>query len=699
MPTLSPLLDQAHSRLREALADPAADFRDGQWEAIETLVERRGRLLVVQRTGWGKSVVYFLATRLLRDRQAGPTLLVSPLLALMRNQIDAAVRLGVRAETVNSTNRDDWTGIAARLRANAIDVLVISPERLANEDFLTNMLLPLAAKVGLFVVDEAHCISDWGHDFRPDYRRITRVLQRLPANVPICATTATANDRVVADVVNQLGSNLQVIRGALIRESLHLQTVPLADDAAKLAWLADWLPKFKGSGIVYALTQHWTERITDWLTQRGISAIAYHAGLDNDERQAREELLQANQIKALVATTALGMGYDKPDLGFVVHFHQPASVVHYYQQVGRAGRAIPKAYGVMLSGGDDRDINDYFIEQAFPTEVEVRAILDALASVPAGLTTRELERRINLRWGRIENAVRCLSVETAPPVVKVESRWTRTSAPYDDAQRAAFVAHHTAIRRAEQEQMDRYRQHAGCFMEFLSQALDDPAAKPCGKCAVCQGKPDAMRGVNEQLVREAIVYLQRCDLPTELRAQWPSQALPTYGWVSGNLKKELRAEVGRSLCILGDSGWGMQVRREKEAGAFSDELVEALVDLVLRWGPTPRPDWVTCVPSLARPALVSDLAKRVAERLGLPFVAAVTQTRPTRPQVEMANGWHKANNLDGAFAVMPWKGLAAPVLLIDDLIDSGWTLTLASALLRQAGSGPVLPLVLATRHG
>jgi len=689
----SPLHDQARARLRDALADPAADFRDGQWEAIQGLVERKGRLLVVQRTGWGKSVVYFLATRLLRDRGAGPTLLVSPLLALMRNQIDAAVRLGVRAETVNSTNRDDWAGVRERLRANEIDVLVISPERLANEDFLTNMLLPLAAKVGLFVVDEAHCISDWGHDFRPDYRRITRVLQRLPANVPICATTATANDRVVADVVSQLGSNLQVIRGALVRESLHLQTVPLADDAAKLAWLAEWLPKFKGSGIVYALTQRWTERVTDWLVSRGVPAICYHAGLENDERQAREELLLANKVKALVATTALGMGYDKPDLGFVVHFHQPASVVHYYQQVGRAGRAIPKAYGVMLSGGDDRDINDYFIEQAFPSEGEVRAILDALESAPDGLTTRELERRINLRWGRIENAVRCLAVEATPPVARAESRWARTDAPYDDAQRAAFVAHHTAIRRAEQEQMDRYRQHAGCFMEFLSKALDDPAAKPCGKCAACQGKPDAMRGVNEALVREAIVYLRRCDLPLELKAMLPSQALPQYGWSS--LKKDWRGEVGRALCILGDSGWGAQVRREKEAGGFGDDLADALADLVRRWQPTPRPAWVTCVPSLARPPLVPDLAKRVADRLGLPFVAAVSQTRPTKPQADMDNGWHRANNRDGAFAVTPWEGLAGPVLLIDDVADSGWTLTVVAALLRQAGSGSVLPLALA----
>jgi ATP-dependent DNA helicase RecQ len=374
-----PLRARGLQLLRAALQDPAADFRAGQWEAIEALVQRRARLLVVQRTGWGKSAVYFLSTRLLRDQGAGPTLIVSPLLALMRNQIDAAVRLGVRAATVNSTNRADWAVVEQRLRADEIDALIVSPERFANDTFLTQMLLPHASRVGLFVVDEAHCISDWGHDFRPDYRRILRILERLPANVPVCATTATANDRVVKDVVSQLGPNLEVCRGPLVRDSLRLQTVTLPDDAAKLAWLAHYLPSLRRktgkSGIVYALTVRSTERIARWLQSRGICAAAYHAKLSNEDRPQLEARLLSNDIEVLVATVALGIGYDKPDLGFVVHFHQPASVVAYYQQVGRAGRCIPQAYGVMLSGGDDREINNYFIENAFPPEEHVTAIL------------------------------------------------------------------------------------------------------------------------------------------------------------------------------------------------------------------------------------------------------------------------------------------------------------------------------------
>jgi ATP-dependent DNA helicase RecQ len=688
--------------LRQALNDPAADFRDGQWQAIESVVQRRARLLLVQRTGWGKSAVYFLSTRLLRDQGAGPTLLVSPLLALMRNQIDAAVRLGVRAETVNSTNPEDWEAIEQRLRADAIDVLIVSPERFANEKFLNQMLLPFAARVGLFVVDEAHCISDWGHDFRPDYRRIVRILDRLPANVPVCATTATANDRVTADVAAQLGGNLEVCRGPLVRDSLHLQTVALPDDAAKLAWLAHYIPSLRcksgKSGIVYALTIRWTERIAAWLQGRGIRAEAYHAGLANEERQEREGRLLDNDIDALIATTALGMGYDKPDLGFVVHFHQPGSVVHYYQQVGRAGRCIPDAYGVMLSGGDDRDINDYFIEQAFPPEEDVVAILDALELSAQGLTTPQLEAVVNLSRSRIDNVLKTLAVETPPPLARLESRWVTTPQRYDPERRRRLIEHLTRLRRSEQAQMDRYRGHTGCLMEFLARALDDPAAATCGRCAFCKGQPDALRRVPEDVIREAITYLRRCNLPIEPRVQWQAGALPVYGW-QGRIAADRRAEVGRALCILGDSGWGSLVRRGKyQEGRFAEELVEALAGLVRGWRPAPPPTWVTCVPSLDYPELVPDLARGLSARLSLPFVSAVRKVRASRPQKDMENSWQQVHNLDGAFQIDPWQGMAGPVLLVDDLVDSRWTFTVVAALLRQEGSGPVFPLALAANR-
>lgn len=684
--------------LREALDDPSADFRDGQWEAIEAIVQRRARLLLVQRTGWGKSAVYFLSTRLLREHGAGPTLLVSPLLALMRNQTTAAIRLGVRAETINSTNPDAWPDIERALRADEIDLLLVSPERFANDTFISNILLPHAGRVGLFVVDEAHCISDWGHDFRPDYRRILRVLERLPPTVSVCATTATANDRVVADLRSLLGHQLEVCRGPLVRHSLHLQTVPLPHDAAKLAWLAHYLPKLPGSGVVYALTIRWTERIARWLQSQGISAWCYSADLPDNCRQEREDQLLHNQVKALVATTALGMGYDKPDLGFVVHFHQPASVVHYYQQVGRAGRSISRAYGIMLCGGDDQEINDYFIEQAFPPEEHVRAILDALEQSEHGLRPADLEALVNLSRFRIERVLKTLAVEKPAPIALLEGRWVTTPQRYDPRRRQQLVQHLTRVRRAEQAQMDAYRQHTGCLMEFLARTLDDPGAQPCGQCAPCRDQPQALREVPEDRVRQAVAFLRQCHLTIEPRVQWLRAALPAYGW-QGRVGADRRAEPGRALCLLGDWGWGNLVHEGKyRDGIFNEELVTALADVVRQWNPSPAPTWLTCVPSLSRPQLVRSLAERLAQRLHLPFLPIVRRVRTTRPQKEMENSWQQLHNLDGAFAIDSWDGIAGPVLLVDDIVDSRWTFTVVAALLRQAGSKAVFPLALAANR-
>ena len=363
-------LDHLHEML-----GPDASFRPGQLEAIEAVARDRGRVLLVQRTGWGKSAVYFIATKLLREQGAGPTLLVSPLLALMRNQIEMAARIGVRAETINSTNPDEFEPIVQRLADDQIDLLLVSPERFANERFRDEMLSVIARTVGLLVVDEAHCISDWGHDFRPDYRRIVRVLEALPADVPVLCTTATANDRVIADITDQLGSSLRTYRGTLDRESLALAVADVPSQAERMAWLAETIPGLDGSGIVYVLTIADGERVAAFLRRQGIEAEAYSGATDNDDRIRLEQALLANELKVLVATSALGMGFDKPDLGFVIHYQSPGSPIAYYQQVGRAGRALDHAPAVLLCGVEDREIQDYFIETAFPPQEQAEAIV------------------------------------------------------------------------------------------------------------------------------------------------------------------------------------------------------------------------------------------------------------------------------------------------------------------------------------
>ena len=682
---------EAQLLLQTALGDSNASFRDGQWEAISELLQNNSRLLVVQRTGWGKSLVYFIATRLLRDRGAGITLLISPLLALMRNQIAAARRMGVKAVTINSSNQEQWQEVEEQLQKNQIDILLISPERLANQDFLKNTLLPLSTKIGLFVVDEAHCISDWGHDFRPDYRRIIRILQALPPNIPVLATTATANNRVVDDIKNQLGSSLKISRGALTRNSLQLQNIYIPSQAARMAWLAETLTKIPGSGIIYTLTIADAERLTSWLLLQGIDAKAYYG--KKQERETLEDRLLNNEIKVLVATTALGMGFDKPDLAFVIHYQRPGSVVHYYQQVGRAGRAVEQAYGILLNGKEDDEIINYFIKTAFPPENHTQAVLQALNESEDGYSVSQLQQQLNLSKSQIEKVLKIISLESPAPVTKQGSKWYTT--PIDYQPNTAKIAELTRIRRQEQAQMQQYMDSNQCLMAFLADALDDPNPQPCGKCAVCLGKDLLPTNSSRQMVDAAILYLRRSDRPIEPRKKWPDNSQLSLGW-KGNIKLELRPETGKALSLWSDAGWGELVKRGKyQDNYFDDNLIQGTVEMIRRWQPQPMPTWITCVPSLTRPDLVPNFAQRLANKLNLPFKAAVIKVRQNRPQKEMNNSYQQAHNLDGVFEIDTQQISKGAVFLVDDMVDSRWTLTMISALLRRAGSGQVFPLALA----
>src|SRR4051812_14941575 len=693
MPSLAPTSATADELLR-ALAGPDAVFREHQREAIEDLVVDRRRVLCVQRTGWGKSAVYFIATSMLRSRGEGPTLLISPLLALMRNQIDAAERLGLRAHTVNSTNVDDWDAVRDLIERDEVDLLLISPERLNNRRFRESMLPLFARRVGLLVVDEAHCVSDWGHDFRPDYRRIRDALEQLRPGAAVLCTTATANDRVVADVLEQLGAGgsdsreLRTYRGELARSSLRLEVVVLPSQAERLAWLARWLPELPGSGIVYCLTKRDTESVAAWLNGRGISALPYSGEVDDAARVEVERRLLANDVKAVVATSALGMGYDKPDLGFVVHYQAPGSAIAYYQQVGRAGRALDEAHAVLLRGIEDRDIQDYFIASAFPPREKAEAVVELIASAERPVRIGELSAAVNLGQARIMAMLKVLDVEGA--VAQDGSGWVRTGEHWSyDARRYQAV---TDLRRCEQDAMERDgMEGSGCLMRALQVELDDPLAGDCGRCAACTGARFG-GGVDRALVVEAQEHLRSRPLELEPRKRWP----PMAGAGASAIRADRQLRVGRALARSGDGGWDPLVRAARFGGpdsVFADELVRACVRVVDQWGPEPFPEWVCPVPSLRQPELVPDFARRLAGALGLPCFELVERVGDGPPQREMENSSQQALNVRDQFSVVAAPPVSAG-LLVDDLWFSGWTLATIGALLREAGAGPVHPLVL-----
>ncbi|ACU35145.1 RecQ family ATP-dependent DNA helicase [Actinosynnema mirum] len=679
----------AEERLR-ALAGPGAVLREDQWTAIHALVALRRRALVVQRTGWGKSAVYFIATALLRSLGEGPTVIVSPLLALMRNQVDAAARAGVHAATINSANTDEWQDVQERVAAGEVDVLLVSPERLNNPDFRDTVLPSLTASAGLLVVDEAHCISDWGHDFRPDYRRLRTLLTELPAGVPVLATTATANDRVVRDVTEQLGlgagSDTLVLRGPLDRESLRLAAVRLPTAEARLAWLAERLAELPGSGIVYALTVAAADDVAAFLRERGYEVVAYSGRTDPAERQRAEEDLLANRVKALVATSALGMGFDKPDLGFVVHLGAPPSPIAYYQQIGRAGRGVERAEALLLPGPEDRDIWAYFASLAFPPERVVRQVLAALTDEPR--STAALEPVVELSRTRLEVVLKVLDVDGA--VRRVRGGWVSTGRPWEyDEERYGRIER---ARQAEQRAVLDYLDTEGCRMEFLLRQLDDPHAAPCGRCDNCTGQR-VSAAVSEGAATAARERLLRPGVDVAPRKMWPTGMAAAGVSLSGRIPAGEQAATGRALGRLTDIGWGNRLRSlfAEADRELPDEVFAACVQVLSAWGWERRPVGVVSVGSRTRPELVGSFARRISEVGRLPQLGTVWLGTAVR----RANSAQRLAGLVSASRVPDVSGVDGPVLLVDDQVDTGWTMTVAARLLRGAGAPEVLPFALA----
>ena len=687
----------AQSILAQLTGRPDAVFRDGQQQAIETLVRDRRRALVVQRTGWGKSAVYFVSARLIREAGGGPTLVISPLLALMRDQVAAAHRAGVNAVTINSSNVTEWDDAVEALRQDRVDVLFISPERLTNPRFRDHVLGEVLKRVGMIVVDEAHCISDWGHDFRPDYRRIGALVRSLPNSVPVLATTATANERVVADVAAQLGDDTVVVRGPLTRDSLRLGAAGVWSAQDRIAWLCQHVGDLPGSGIIYTLTVSAAEDLTRALKQAGWNVEAYTGSTDAEERTRLEDALKRSELKALVATSALGMGFDKPDLGFVVHFGAPASPVAYYQQVGRAGRAVEHADVLLLPGAEDRAIWDYFATASMPDPQAADRALQVLASADGPMSVPALEPLVDIKRSALELLLKTLQADGA--VDRVQGGYVSTGAGWEyDAERYAGVA---AAREREAQAMEQYLATDDCRMVFLARQVDDTTAQPCGRCDNCAGtwwSEDIDAGLREG----AQSLLSSVGLPVAPRAQWPT-GMPKAGIdIKGKIPEGERADTGRVIARLTDLGAGQTLRQFLTPASPDEQIPKTIGDLAVSvladWDWAVRPDCVVGIPSAHRPNSAQSLAQGLAAVGRMEYLGQLELLRdPGSPDVNSA---YRVKNLWDALRVGPQLEAAVAgrtVLLTDLEIASRWTMTIAARLLRQAGAAAVLPFALAQR--
>ncbi len=669
-----------------------AEFRDGQEEAIRAVLEGK-RTLVVQKTGWGKSLVYFMATKMLRKKRKIITLIISPLLSLMNNQVDSAKKLDMKVRTINSSNVEEWDFIEKELNDDSVDALIISPERLANDNFKGLLLERLGPKIGLFVVDEAHCISDWGHDFRPDYRRIVDIIKLLPINIPVLATTATANDRVVNDIKVQLGNEIIISRGSLVRESLALQVIKMDLKEERLAWLAKYVNELPGTGIVYGLTTDDCDLMCKWLNANNIKCEKYYSKLAEEDKAEAVERFMNNEIKVLAATIAFGMGFDKPDIGFVIHFQKPGNIVAYYQQIGRAGRCIDKAFAILLCGKEDDEINEYFINSAFPTEDLMETVIETVMEHP-GIRKSEFERYVDMKEKRIDQCIKYLLV--SGDIYKDEGKYYKTPKLWNpDLQKSKEI---TEIRYNELAQMNEFIRIDQCYMKYIAEKLDDASASECGRCSKCLEKEIISSIVSSEEIARAQQFIRDDFNIIEPRKKWPGGIRVDD---RNLMAKEYQCEVGRVLSNYGDAGWGKLVKEGKyQHRYFSDELVEASYELLKDFVMENDIKWITNVSSLRNPNLVRDFTIRLAEKLNLIYVDAIVKSKDVKCQKELNNSYMQYMNANDSFEIKEVR--SDNVLLVDDMVDSRWTFTTCGYKLIKNGSGKVYPFALAnsaTRSG
>ena len=678
MEVKNPEIFKKTENILKTLYGAGAQFREGQYEAIEAVQTKR-RVLVVQKTGWGKSLVYFVSTKLFREAGGGVTVVVSPLIVLMENQIEAANKLNLKCEILNHTVKERRGDIIEELKCGECDLLLVTPETLFAKDVQDSLK---DIKIGLFVIDEAHCVSDWGHDFRLEYSNLKKIVARLPANVPILATTATANDRVVADLEKQLGGGVFVSRGELLRGSLSIQVLHMKSRVQRYGWILDNINNLAGTGIIYCLTHRDCDRLADFLKGNGVAARSYHSSLSDEENAETEQLFKNNKIKAVVATVKLGMGYDKGDVAFVIHYQMPQNIVSYYQQIGRAGRNIDRAYTFLLCGEEDERIIDHFIDTAFPTEEETVKIMDLISSND-GVGFNRICASLNIRRERIDKALNFL--ENDGFIFKDKKYYATPKRFFYDREKYAGI---TAIRRQETAQMKEFTRTKECYGRFLAVSLGDLTAKNCGKCANCLGREIISSNVSEESFERAEKYINGCLIEIKPRLRWIESPCGKSGAI------EHVNKTGISLGKYGE-GYGEFVQRDKysEEKRFCEQLLKRSAEVLRTYIKDNGITHITAVPSL-HSDMVEDFARRLAERLGLPYVTLLEKGEAF-PQKLMENSAYQCSNAFNSFFIKEGVKMPQRVLLVDDIVDSRWTMTVCGYKLMESGCEEVYPFALA----
>lgn len=683
------LFDRALAILKKLYGENA-QFRPGQYEAIERTIKEK-RLLVVQKTGWGKSLVYFICTKLLREEGAGVTLVISPLLALMENQLSAARKIGLSCEVLNSTKTMSEKELTLMLmQDNKCDLVLTSPEYLASKQ--AKEYLP-SIKIGLLVIDEAHCISDWGHDFRLEYNKIYKVIEKLQPNVPVLATTATANNVVIEDLTAQMGVP-NVSRGHLMRNNLSIQVLNLPDKEARYAWILDNLPHLDGTGIIYCLSKKDCSWLADFLLENGIIAKPYYSGNAEQEKlnQTVLESFLKDEIKVIVSTIKLGMGFDKGNVAFVIHFQCPKNVIAYYQQIGRAGRSIPFARTFLMLGMEDFEINRSFIENAFPSESDMYRIRQYITACKSQCTINKLCSAIDLPKKRIQKALDFLEDGDL-----IEKQWrtsnngisyaTYKSTPEPFVYRAEHYEGIKAIRYKELEQMQAIASTEECLSRSIVSFLDDDEKHDCGVCANCDESSRFPTTVSASSLRKAKEYLQNLTIPIVPWVYWP------YNTILEDRQNQYPNITGIALSKYNE-GIGRLVKDGKyNTGKFDDRLVQKGSHVLKKYVREHALSYVTSVPSL-NTDVVPNYAQRLAVACGLPYVPLLRKKNHSH-QKDLNNTSHQFENAYQSFDLLPDVDVPTSVILVDDMVDSGLTLAVCGAILGQNGCERVFPLALA----